>query len=79
MKTQHRCYVAECFLNPSRPEWLICVRPTKDNSRDLNRSASKYIYLSMEQAVEICATNALSTSLAEKIDAELDSLTGRRA
>ena len=74
VKAHHRCFVAECFLNPSETEWVICIRPTTENARPHDRYACKYFRLSLKEAEEVCAAKAVGPKLIEKIDCGLHSL-----
>ena len=33
VRARHRCFVAECFLSSQETEWVICIRPTQENTR----------------------------------------------
>ena len=74
VRMRHCCFVAE--LDFSRPEWVMCIRPTTENIRALARNtyACKYISLSLEEAEEVSSANALGPKLMERIDRELSSL-----
>ncbi len=76
VRARHRCFVAECFLSSSETEWVICIRPTEENTHTLVRGvhACKYFSLSLEEATEVCAVNGLGSSLWERIDHELRSI-----
>ena len=73
VKAHHHCFVAECFLDPSETEWVICIRPTPENSGALapDRYACKYFRLSLKEAEAVWTANALGAQLREKIDREL--------
>jgi len=76
LRARHRCFVAECFLNSAETEWVICARPTEENTRTLVRGvyACKYFSLSLEETAELCAANGLVSSLWGRIDHELRSI-----
>ena len=76
VKAHHRCFVAECFLGPSESQWVIRIRPTAENRGALarDRYACKYFHVSLKEAEEVCAANAIRTQLTEKIDRGLRSL-----
>jgi hypothetical protein len=71
VRTRHRCFVAE--LDFSRSKWVMCIRPTEENTRSLGRDAyaCKYISLSLEEADEVASENALELKLMERIDRDL--------
>jgi hypothetical protein len=75
VRARHRCFVAECFLGPSAMEWVICIRPTAENTRPNDRYACKYFRLSLTEAEEVCTAKAVESKLTEKIDNGLHSLT----
>jgi hypothetical protein len=70
----HHCFVAECFLNSSATEWLVCIRPTEENTRPHDRYACKYFHLSVKEAEEVCTAKAVPSKLMENIDIELQLL-----
>jgi hypothetical protein len=74
VRERHRCFVAECFLNPSGTEWVICIRPMAENTRPHDRYACKYFSLSLKEAEEVCTAKAVRSKLMEKIDSGLHSL-----
>jgi hypothetical protein len=74
VRARHHCFVAECFLNSSATEWVICIRPTEHNTRPHDRYACKYFRLSLEEAEEVCTAKAVGSKLMEKIDSWLQSL-----
>jgi len=74
VRARHHCFVAECFLNSSATEWVICIRPTEENTRPHDRYACKYFRLSVTEAEEVCTAKALGWKLMEKIDSGLHSL-----
>jgi hypothetical protein len=74
VRARHHSFVAECFLSSSETEWVICIRPTEENSRPHDRYACKYLHLSLEEAAELCAANGLGSRLWERINHELRSI-----
>jgi hypothetical protein len=74
VRARHHCFVAECFLNSSATEWVICIQPTEENTRPHDRYAYKYFRLSLEEAEEVCTAKAVRSKLMEKIDSGLQSL-----
>jgi hypothetical protein len=75
VRLEHRCFVSECDQNTSRAEWVICLRPTVDNTRPLDRYACKYFRLTQQEADELCKSNGLSPALKAKIDIDLQAIT----
>jgi hypothetical protein len=74
LRARHHCFVAE--LDFSDTKWVMCIRPTEENIHALGRDAyaCKYISLSLEEADEVCAANALGSTLKERFDRELLSI-----
>jgi hypothetical protein len=79
VRVEHRCFVSECFLNPSHTGWMICVRPTNENARTLDRYACKYLRLTLQEAEEVCTSNTLSSMLRLRVDSDLQLITDRQA
>jgi len=77
VRVEHRCFVSE--LDPSQTEWVICVRPTNENTRTLDRYACKYFRLTLQEAGEVCTSNTLSSVLRLRIDSDLHLITDRQA
>jgi hypothetical protein len=67
-KTEYRCFVSECFLTPAETEWVICVRPTTENVRSLDRHACVYLHLSSDEVREIYDQGALTATVIRTID-----------
>jgi hypothetical protein len=72
VRARHRCFVAE--LDFGTTHWAVCIRPTNENTRPLDRFACKYLRISSEEAAEICAADGLGSSLWERIDLDLRSI-----
>jgi len=68
VRTNHRCFVSECFLSRSEREWLICVQPLKENARIVHRYAYKYFMLSLQEVATVCSETALTPVLMKRID-----------
>ena len=78
VRAEHACFVSECFVNQLRTEWVICVRPTNESARTLDRYACKYFRLTLQEVEELCTFNAISSALSSRIDRELHSMTDAR-
>ena len=74
VRTRHRCFVAECFFSSSETEWVICIRPTEENTHPHDRYTGKYFRLSLDEVAELCAANGLGSGLWETIANELRSI-----
>jgi hypothetical protein len=79
VRAAHHCFVSECDLNQPRKEWAICVRPTNENTRTLDRYARKYFQLTLQEVEEICTSNTLSSVLKSRIDSDWRLITDRQA
>ena len=78
VRRSHLCFVAEWDLNRDNTMWAICIRPTNENPRVLDRYACKYIDVTLQEAQEISTSRTLSSALKQKIDRDLDAITGGR-
>ena len=72
VRARHHCFVAE--LDFGTIDWAVCIRPTEENTRTLDRYACKYLRLSLEEVAELCAANGLNSGLWQRIDNELRSI-----
>jgi hypothetical protein len=74
VRAQHHCFVAELFFWTT--DWVICIRPTEENIRALSLDvyACKYFRLSQKEAEAVCDADALGSTLKERIDRELLSI-----
>jgi hypothetical protein len=78
VRLSHLCFVSECDPNRDNTMWTICIRPTNENSRVLDRYACKYIDVTLREAQEISTSRTLSSAFRQKIDSDLDAITGGR-
>ena len=78
IRRTHLCFVSECDLNRDSTMWAICIRPTNENPRVLDRYACKYIDVSLQEARQISTSRTLTSALRQKIDSDLDPITGGR-
>jgi hypothetical protein len=79
VRRSHQCFVAECFLIRENTMWAICVRPTNENPRILDRYACKYIQVTLKEAEEISTSKTLGPDLRQKIDSDLDAIISGRS
>ena len=78
VRRSHLCFVSECDLNRDNTMWAICIRPTNENPRYVDRYACKYIDVTFQEAQELSTSRTLSSALRQKIDSDLDAITGGR-
>lgn len=76
LRSSRGCFVAECFLDGSESEWILCARPTNENlgAHSLGRNAFKYFRLSVEDAEQIYVYRKIGQHLKNWIDAELHAI-----
>jgi hypothetical protein len=71
-RSAHACFVAEMFPNEAGTEYTVCFRPVKNIDRNSpNRFDCRYFRFSDHEGEALNETNALSASIADKIDNEL--------
>jgi hypothetical protein len=70
-RSAHLCFVAEMFPNEAGTEYTACFRPVNTNRNSPNQFDCRYFRLSDHEVEALTETNALSASIADKIDNEL--------
>lgn len=73
-RSAHSCFVAEMFPNEAGTEYTACFRPVNTGRNSPNRIDCRYFRLSNQVVETLNETNALTASIAEKIDNELRNL-----
>ena len=73
-RARHQCFLAEMFLEGSKREYVLCFRPLGVEKDSAGRYCCRYLRLATQEATALGQAQALSSSLAEKLDNELGSL-----
>jgi hypothetical protein len=70
-RSAHSCFVAEMFPNEAGTEYTACFRPVNTGRDSPNRLDCRYFRFSIQEVETLNETNALTASIAEKIDNQL--------
>jgi hypothetical protein len=70
-RSAHSCFVAELFPNEAGTEYTACFRPVNTGKNSPNRIDCRYFRFSNQEVETLNETNALTASIAEKIDSQL--------
>jgi hypothetical protein len=70
-RSAHSCFVAELFPNEAGTEYTACFRPVNTDRNSPNRLDCRYFRFSNQEVETLNETNALTASIAEKIDNQL--------
>lgn len=73
-KRQHKCFVAEMFLNVDNTEYTICFRPTGLTNDSPNAAACRYFRAQAAEVNEIGERGILTDSFKLRLDKELPAL-----
>jgi hypothetical protein len=67
----HACFVSEMFLNDAGTEYTVCFRPVDAERDSPNRLDCRYLRFANHEVETLNETDAITVSLAEKIDTAL--------
>jgi hypothetical protein len=72
-KTFFACFVAELFANPDKPEYLICFRPSAQETGG-DQYASYYLHLPVKTAEHILSSGTISSETRDLLSVQLSKL-----
>lgn len=70
-RREHKCFLAEMFLNKTKTEYVLCFRPVNTDRDSNNRYASSYARIAINDIQRVVKASSLPKVISNQLDEKL--------